>query len=264
MLKIIFLGLFLSLLALFLPFNGKKLPAYAAGTCGTPPPAALPRAQGLVTAPSLGDTSNFYVDSSGRCIIDLNTAFVPYKIPAYADLKSLYYTQQSTATKSPIDTSSTSIPSVSDNTVYNYTNAAGVTIGSSSSNFTYNGTSVVFVDNDLNINGNIVGDNSSGLVLMSGGNINIASTVTRIDAVLITEGTIYTAGSGCRSSSVSTSQLVINGSFISLNPDHPINFCRTLSDNRVAAEQINNEPKYLVLLREIIYQNLQKWSEITK
>ncbi len=262
MIRTLSLLLVLLALVLFLPFNSKNQSTFAAGTCGTPPPAASPRAQGLVTAPNIGNSAIFYVDSQGRCIIDLKTAFAPYKIPTYADLKSFYFTQQVTATKSPASTDTTISP-VADNTVYNYTNAGGAVIGPST--FNYTGTSVIFVDHSLTIDGNIVGNDASGLVIVTGGDIKISASVTQIDAVLIAEGAIFTAGPNCNTSSVgNVSQLKVNGSLISLNPASPIKFCRTLSNNNIPAEQINDQPKYLILLRKIIYQNLQKWSELTQ
>ncbi len=57
-------------------------------------------------------------------------------------------------------------------------------------------------------------------------------------------------------------QLVINGSLISLNADTPIQFKRNLADNISAAEKINHEVKYLVLLRNLFSDTLERWSEV--
>lgn len=145
------------------------------------------------------------------------------------------------------------------------------------------GTGVVFVDGNLNFNGNYcygatgatatgTADDCSaatspagliGAVYIVKGDINIASNVTRIDAVLIAEGTIYTEGAECsKSSPPAGSPLTINGSLISLNPLKPPVFCRTLLDNSQPAEKINHQVKYLVILRNLISDTYQKWSEI--
>lgn len=136
---------------------------------------------------------------------------------------------------------------------------------------------VVFIDEDLNIDTNYCNtttigsscnssypvDPLTGTVFIVKGDINIASSVTRVDAVLIAEGTIYTEGAGCEKSSLPAgSQLTINGSLISLNPLKPPRFCRTLSNNSQAAEVINHQPKYVVILRHLMSDTLQRWSEI--
>ena len=151
---------------------------------------------------------------------------------------------------------------------------------------------VVFVDGNLTFTGNYcygatgattgAGDNCSsasspsgtiGAVFIVRGDLNIAPSVTRIDAVLISEGIIYTAGAGCSLPAPATpgtnSQLVINGSLISLkqppitDPNASyIRFCRKLSNNTLAAEIINHQPKYVVILRHLLSDTLQRWSEI--
>lgn len=137
-------------------------------------------------------------------------------------------------------------------------------------------TGVVFVDGNLNFTSNYnYGTNLTGTVFVVQGDINIDTAVTRIDAVLISEGIIYTAGSKCNTSSVVANQLVINGSLISLKqpPDTEpnavyIKFCRklgetgALKDSTDPAEKINHQVKYLVILRDLLSDTYQKWSEI--
>lgn len=137
-----------------------------------------------------------------------------------------------------------------------------------------NQTGLIFVDQDLLINpgsGKLMQpppvNPNSGLVFIVKGNVNIHQDVTRIDAVIITEGTICTAydGTSCPSGFTDpaiTSPLVINGSLISLNPDQPVQFKRTLTDNAEPAEVINHQVKYLVILRNLLSDTLQKWSEV--
>ncbi len=244
---------FLILVALFLLLaTNYKLPtAYAATLCGNPSPN--PRAQGLVSTPSLSGIFG----TTGGCIVDSKAAFAPFKIPTFDSLESLYYTQSKNSSKVVI---SDTLPTITDQTIYLKT--GGLTI---SANPTGAGTAVIFVKGNLNINSNITyGAANSGLVFVVKGDVNIDQSVTRVDAVIISEGTICTAfdGTSCPSTNILASQLVINGSLISLNPDKPIKFRRSLSDNSQPAEIINQQPKYLILLRNLISDTVQKWSEI--
>ncbi len=138
-----------------------------------------------------------------------------------------------------------------------------------------------------NVSGGAIGT-TTGTVFIVKGNVNIDQNVTRIDAAIISGcpatnitgctaaggGRIYTATDNtttpvtlCTSSNIPTlNTLVINGSLISLDPDPLKNivFCRTLlSDNtNKAAEIINLQVKYLVILRNILSQTVQTWTEV--
>lgn len=232
------------------------------GGVNCPTQITNPRVQGgLITTPNI---SNNFGNSTATCVIGNPASFVPYKIPGYDDLKSIYFTQSKAPKKT---TTATSLELVKDGYLYNYTSTSGVSVGSidAGGNYNYTGTAVVFIDSTLSINGNITGTSNMGLVLIVGGDINIAPTVTQINAVLISAGHIYTGGSGCSQNAVTASQLVVNGSLISLNSSSNIVFCRNLGPgNTSPAELINNEPKYLVILRELFADTLQKWSEITQ
>ena len=88
------------------------------------------------------------------------------------------------------------------------------------------------------------GNANSGIVLVVKGDVNIDPAITQVDAVIITQGTIYTAataGARCTGSSVTAPQLTINGSLISLHPEKSIKFCRTLNDNSSPSEIVNYE-----------------------
>lgn len=182
-----------------------------------------------------------------------------------------------TITKTPIDGDTTHIniplSSTSDN-IYNIKNGS-LTISGDIPGLTNNNVGVIFVEKDLFINPSssqivrTVGN--AGLVFIVKGNVYIAPTVTRVDAVIISQGTIYTAAtdSPCSTSQVSESSpgvliqpLTINGSLIALNDTLPIKFCRSLADNTQPAEIINHQVKYLVILRNLISDTWQKWSEI--
>lgn len=155
--------------------------------------------------------------------------------------------------------------------IYHFTNDV---IIDSPSDITGNRTGVIFIDGNLTIGpmpGNKLqsGTANSGLVFVVKGDVNINKVMTTIDAMIISEGTICTASEGdppaCPSGltdPATTSQLVINGSLISLNPAKPIKFRRALSNNSRPAEKINHQVKYLVILRDLISDTYQKWTEI--
>lgn len=217
-----------------------------------------PRTQGLVTTTDLAGKFS----TTGGCVVDPKTAFVPFKIPTYEDLKSLYFTQ-SKATKQTI----INLPAaITDKTVY-YA-AGNLTIDVSPQG---SGTAVIFIEGTLSINSNLsYGSNTAGLVFVVKRNVNIDPRVTQVNALIMAEGIIYTAaaiGTSCTATSVTASPLTINGSLISINQadSAPIKFCRTLSgteNQTTPAEKINHQVKYLVILRDLLSDTWQKWSEI--
>lgn len=235
-----------------------------------------PRAEGLISTPVI---SNNFGNPTGQCVVSNDAAFAAFKIPTYDSLKSLYFTRSKFNPATSNSTTLTVSPIVANDSITNYTNPSGLAIGTQvptppSPAVTYTGTgaAIVFVDGNLTINSNITNTTSSmGLVIIVGGNVMIDKSVTRIDAVIIAQGYIYTATdytlgrNTCINSSITASQLAVNGSLISLNQDvsSAIVFCRTLADNSQAAELINQQAKYLVLLRDLYSDTLQKWSEIT-
>lgn len=230
-----------------------NLPAHAQSSTCSSVGGQLRTEGGLVSTPQ----GNTFSTTSGVCVIDPKAAFAPFKIPSYNDLKSLYFTQsKDTSHKQEIP----SLTSLSDQMLYHA--SGSLTIGSPP--LTYSGTSLVFVDRDLTINGNITGSATGGLVLVVGGDVNIHQNVDQIDAVIISSGTICTAynGTSCSLQNIETEQLVINGSLISINEESPIKFRRSLLVNTEPAEKINHQVKYLVILRDTFSDTLQRWSEI--
>ncbi len=247
---------------LALPFSVTPTFAQNSGNC-SPSGSSLPAISGgLVSTPDL--TNNL---ANGVCIIDPRAAFAPYKIPTYDDLKSLYYTQA----KSPIRKATIAASPSQGAFTSTFTQNDIVLVNGDLPDLNYTGTtkpSIIFVESNLSISNNITyGDDNSGIVFIVRGNVNIDKTVTRIDAVIISGGIIYTAlTAGITSCSsltpVTASQLVINGSLISLG-NSSIKFCRSLTDNSQPAEKINHQVKYLVILRNILSDTYQKWSEVT-
>ncbi len=239
-----------------------NLPDTLAQSCTT-----SPRAEGLVSARQQDPTSKFG-SLAGVCIIDPNAAFRSFKIPTYDSLKSLYYDQSklpaSDKFKITGDTGEGGLStqlSAGKKLIY-ITGNLGMNNNISGSN-----TAIVFIDGILLFGSPMTqftyGNPTSGIVFIVKGNVIIDTSVTRIDAVLISQGTIYTAGAGCNSPT-SAPQLTINGSLVSLNAAAPIRFCRSLTDNTIAAEIINHQVKDLVILRNLIFDNPIKWSEVAK
>ncbi len=230
--------------------------------CGSGDPV---RSTGLVTTPSVAGKFS----SSGGCIVDNSVIFKPFTIPTYEDLKSIYFTQAkqnpSITKHNPLagDKNQGDIPLTGNIDHLYYIQNGNLTIDS---NIPGNQTGVIFIDGKLNINANITLPSTSfnsGIVFIVGGNVVIDKSVTRIDAVIISLGVIYTAGDLCAASSVTSSALQINGALIALNEGSLLKFCRKLAtDNKPPAEIINYEPKYLIILRDLFSQTAQKWSEI--
>ncbi len=281
-----FLFILLSFSFFLFPFSfTPPTSAQTPGACSSNPVATIVQ-DGLVSTPSLGN--NNLVTSTGICIIDSKAAFAPYKIPSYDDLKSLYYTQaKSSATVTKYiptnppsgsnDVYESSVTLNDSNVLYfvngNLIKRAGQSFGCSNCN---SGVGLVFVERDLTINSNII-RRSGGFVFVVKGNVNINPSVTEINAVIISGGTICTsadftdpANPTCPSGTVAnSSQLVINGSLISLKQppaDNPtasyIRFRRSLADNTLPAEKIIHDVKYLVILRNLMSDTVQRWSEI--
>lgn len=254
-------------------------PGGGGGTTGCPAQSTNPRVfEGLISAPNV---SNNYGNPSAICVVGNQASFVPFKIPTHDDLKSLYFDQTiltsgnlftvsgpaiQSGGKSPIDLSPSATPAPIPGKLYHVT--GDLTINSNITPLAETG--MVFVEGVLNINTNLThADENAGLVLLSKGDIVIAPSVTRIDAVLIAGGKIYTAGADCIKNTVTESspgapiqQLKIYGSLITLDSNNNIQFCRSLANNNTPAETITQQPKYLVILRNILSTTLQKWTEI--
>lgn len=253
-------------------------PTPGPGSGGVPCPTQSPNPRvrnGLISAPDVGSK---FGNELGQCVNSSQAAFAPYKIPSYEDLKSLYYTQAKAEKVTNINTTVAIITLTDDSKVFNYT-AADVEINNP---YRYNGTAVIFIEGNISINRDITvnpSDPNKGLVFVVKGNVIIDQSVTQIDAVIISAGTIYTAGADCTTNSVSNANpLTIRGSLISTYQDRNqafsctsasppancplINLCRELSNNNNPAELVINQPKYLVILKDLYADTLQKWSEI--
>lgn len=133
---------------------------------------------------------------------------------------------------------------------------------------------IIFVDGNLTIDKDLTYATTAnqGLVFIVNGAINITPSVRTINAVLITFGDFCSNYDPTKSppwpspcsSSGGDNQLTINGSVISLNYNKPPKFVRDLGSGNVAspAEQVNYEPKYLVIFKDLLSSDQSYWSEI--
>lgn len=244
------------------------------------PCSAADRNQGLVSGITMSGT---FGNPTGQCVIDQKAAYVNFKVPNYDELKSIFYTQNKSATLSTITPTTTpgcpggdsviltrlvvtnsptlkpvinvqcNITRIADT---NPTNGPLFAAGT-------NQTVVIFADNNLYIDTDLnYGGDSYGLVIIAKGDIYIDPAVKKINAVLVNQGSVYT-NSSSTSLVPNSQQLVINGSLINLSQTASrINFNRSLNNNYVPAEVVNYQPKYLVLLRGLLTQSYTIQREI--
>ncbi len=243
-----------------------RIPAVSAVISPCPQSSDYPRAEGLISAKSLsGKFFNRPAPSNptlGNCVIDEDTNPAKFStFPSYSELKFTYYTQPGATDiflpPGPLNGGATGKV---------YLSAPGdITTGTLS----YAGVNVVFIEGSLTINQNITNTNldawKEGLVFVVKNDIIIGPTVTNIDAFLVSDGLIYTAGTACTKSSTTASPLIINGSLISFNEidADPIKFCRksNIPINPPPAEVINHQPKYLVILKGIFAETTRTTTE---
>jgi len=226
-----------------------------------------PHNEGLISAGKTvsGNTGNV----NKICVTGTQAAsYREFKVPSYQNLEDQFYTLSRSGAKknNPLPSGSSSAPAgwngLAGDGIYKQTTT--VYLGGVAGT----GTQVIFIQGDLNITGDInyadplaAGSESSGLVFIVSGNINIAPTVTKINAVLISSGLICTATSDFSNSTCNnqtdSQQLVINGSLISINQmpltEPAIRLARSLEVNTNPAEVVNKQPKYLYNLRKGLF-----------
>lgn len=238
------------------------------------------RNQGLVSGIGLTGT---FGNPNGQCVIDTKAAYARFKVPNYDELKSVFFSQNKSVASQTLNTTST--PGCSGgNTIFlknlAFPNKSVVNV---QCNFTHiadtdptNGpfaavgtaqTAIIFADNHLYIDTDLnYGGDNYGVVIIAKGDIYIAPTVTKINAILVNQGAIYTTNNGSNFTSLvpNSQQLVINGSLISLGQvaGTRVYFNRSLADNNVPAEIVNYQPKFLILLRGLLTQSYTIQREI--
>lgn len=269
-----------------------------AAPCPAPQPLGIPKADGLISAQNI-ISPNFF-NTSGICVngapasIDLTGP----KVDSFGQLFATYYRQNRFGEKirtlpgiaSGLDYTLNGTPATNQldtgsgtHRLYNY--PGNLTIGPNA--FTGSKVALIFVQGNLIINSNITyaaGINDAGLVFIVKGQVFInggaprASQVQQINAVIIADGsevgpTAYSICTACTSVGTPNSlfvddgsnwdnMLTINGNLVALNNTRTILFKRGLQSNSDASEVINFDPKYLVILKDLISSNLKIWTEL--
>jgi hypothetical protein len=259
---------FLTLFAVF--FILFALPNSIQGVCN---PNTTALAGGLISARAV----NGFNTQAGVCVKS-NDAVIG-NLPSFNLLKVTYYDQVN-----PLPTSSiTKVDAIAGPTT-NGIDLSGTQDklyyinGDLTINGSVSGTrsGVVFVNGALIITGNDLiysPATDNGLVFIVRGNIYISSNIERIDAVLMSTGSIYTATTYpqiCNKNNVTERAnggpirpLLINGSLMTLSSAGSIVFCRNLANNNVPSERIDYQAKYLVILRDLLPYNRPIWQEVT-
>lgn len=241
------------------------------GQCGT----GSTKADGLVSAFSIDP--NF---ASGGCVSG-SLSYIPVNqtkivISNYDSLYNKYYQRNNSATKvnlgpvysDPIENFAELRNSPPPYLLYR---DGDLTLqGNTLANETSGNVLVYFVKGNLNIQADITQarlNQAGGVVFVVKGKVNIDSNVTQINAVIIAGDQICSA---CDTSGIAInnpvfpfdSQLVIDGSLISLTESAPIRFVRQVNNNTQPAELINAQAKYLVILKDVFGERVKIYQEI--
>lgn len=117
--------------------------------------------------------------------------------------------------------------------------------------------SIVFIDGELIINKNVVIDiaiNKGGLIFIVNGDINVNSSVGRLDGIYISTGE-FTTGS-------SDTQLNVNGSVISFE-DPKLERDLGPGNKAAPAELIDYQPAYLWIFKDVAGFSTKQFKELT-
>lgn len=228
---------------------------------------------GLISAPSLSFFEALTTGTGVSCI-GSNRAVIPqFAITTYDEMKTLYYDQATcTGCKNPLTGNRTNadinLPASGNDKLYWI--SGNLTLDQEINPIGKSG--VIFVDGNLFINNKQTNNNNTtgttGLLFIVQGKIYIKPDVDQIDAFMISYGGFCSAYQAtdpidCADTAVINQQrqLTINGSVISLSSTAP-EFVRQKATQTTAAETINYEPKYLVILKDIFARDLKIWKEV--
>lgn len=249
-----------------------------------PGATANPRAEGLISSETL---SGKFDNPSGACVIDTKSSFTQIELPKkYEEVKRNYYSRAKKIPRVVEIYDPHSLPATltinltTINGIYNTTasfTANTVTIPNTSGpRATATKTAVVFIDQNLTFSEDLVyARKNAGIVFVVKGDVHINTSVHKIDAVIISFGQICTNYDNSSSTCLTTRTalpegvpLKIDGSLISLSdddirdPEERIFFGRVLIENKDAAEVINQQPKFLVILRDLFASPLEIRTEL--
>lgn len=231
---------------------------------------------GLISAQSL---AAFGAGANVSCIESSRAVIPEFAIQTYPDMKTLYYDQaDSSISKTKLTGIQTQdnppkdvirlVASENDKLYWITSNPADPSnpdlIINADTPVLKNG--VVFIDGDLYINSDLKKDtDTTGLVFVVQGKIYINPGVKTINAFMISYTGFCSAWNGttCADDNpANQNHLTINGSVISLSSIVSPQFVRKKATPDIAAETINYQPKYLVILKDIFSRDLKIWKEV--
>lgn len=208
-----------------------------------------------------------------------------YTLPAYTDMKSYYYDKKPAAEKYDALSATTlnaigsmASPNFSTSGNYLYHIPGDFTVDTDPDISGTPGVKVFFVDGNLFFNSPLTFAHQSGYsgyIFIVQGNIWVNYNVcspnnrTEIGAMIIDYGSFCDTWDGNFPPScpgATTCPLAINGSLVYAGSSGQPNFNRNLSlsygSNGNPAEQINYQPKYLIIARDIFASTLTVWTQI--
>lgn len=246
---------------------GQSVGSVYAQNCGS----GSPKADGLVSAFRIDPNfrSNTGCVTGSLSYIPLNQARIV--ISDYQALFNKYYARNASVPKISLSGTISSLPVLGNGSNLLYSNGDLTLQGAVLADTLSSKVLVFFVNGKLNIQTNITQsklNKDGGVVFVVKGNVNIAVNVSEINAVIISGGVICSA---CDENSVDRGnniapftdpQLFINGSLIALDPKQQIIFTREYGTNQEAAEMIQAQAKYLVILKDIFGERVKIYKEI--
>lgn len=267
-------GLILILIILFVEFAFSPSSKINAAQCATGTQIMVEN--GLISAQSL---SAFGAGANVSCIESSRAVIPQFAIQTYSEMKTLYYDQaDSSISKIKLTGTKTQdnppndvirlVASENDKLYWITNNPAEPSnpdlIINADTPVLKNG--VVFIDGDLYINSDLKKDkDTTGLVFVVQGKIYISPGVKTINAFMISYTGFCSAWNGttCADDNpANQNYLTINGSVISLSSIVSPQFVREKATPDIAAETINYQSKYLVILKDIFSRDLKIWKEV--
>lgn len=275
--KLLFSILTIAAVSLGVYLSSISSPILAQSSTPCPRAIADPRAEGLISSESL---SGRFDNTSGACVIDPKSSFAQFDLPKnYEEVKRSYYSRAKTVTGVTINDPDLPADFKIDlftNSLYNTTTSFTASTATIPNTLTATKTAVVFIDQNLTFSEDLVyAKKNAGIVFVVKGDVHINTSVHKIDAVIISFGQICTnydnASSTCLTTRTALPEgvpLKIDGSLISLSdddindPEERIFFGRVRIENKDPAEIINQQPKFLVILRDLFASPLEIRTEL--
>lgn len=233
------------------------------GTYSEIQPNKIQMQDGFLSTTQDTNLKDFSIDTGDKYLCGKRATIPTFAIPSYSQIKSIYYDQTKTSIAQKY-----SLPGGSSQANLDLTSGSLDVLYYIKGDFNINGdivsgnkTGVIFVDGLVNITANLTyakNDPNHGLVIIAQKGIRVSPSVTEIDALLMTYDQFCSAWNGACNPDYYISNplnpndyLTIYGSLVSLSPTTPPAFVRALKDNIHAAETIEYQAKYLVILRKI-------------